>query len=116
MTHINGARAAGGAAGLHKTSLLGRNDDLPNAPEIVPAQAEILRNPRAVREARLELLREAIFEACGFIRLHAEACQISAEAGDNAGLIHYLGRLVLYANHAAKSGKELRDLRKEPLP
>jgi hypothetical protein len=79
-----------------------------------PAQAQNLRSPRAVREAKLELLREAVHEACAFIRLHAEACQSLAEAGDNAGLIHSIGRLVIYTKHAARVGNELRDLHKEP--
>ncbi|MDQ6869838.1 MAG: hypothetical protein M3178_16325 [Pseudomonadota bacterium] len=73
-----------------------------------------MRNPRAVKEARLELLREAVHEACGFIQLHANVCQDLAEAADNAGLIHSLGRLVIYTKHAARVGNELRDLRKEP--
>jgi hypothetical protein len=74
-------------------------------------QAEIERNPRAVREAKLELLREAIHEACGFIRLHASVCQDLAEAGDDAGLLHSLGRLVAYAKHAARAGNDLRAIR-----
>jgi hypothetical protein len=77
-------------------------------------QAQNHRNPRAVEEARLELLREAIHEACAFIRLHAEACQSLAEAGDDAGLLHSLGRLVAYTRHAAKSGSDLRAVRWAP--
>jgi hypothetical protein len=77
-----------------------------------PAQDKF-RNPRAVKEARLELLREAVR---GFIQIHANVCQDLAEAGDNAGLIHSLGRLVIYTKHAAKIGNELRELRKEPPP
>jgi hypothetical protein len=77
-----------------------------------PAQA-VLRDP-AVKEARLELLREEIFEACGFIRIHAKVCQDLADANDNAGLIHSIGRLVIYTKHAAEVGNELRELRKEP--
>jgi hypothetical protein len=84
-----------------------------NIPKPAPSQAEILRNPRAVREAKLWLLREAIFEACAFIRLHAEACQELAEACDDAGLIHSLGRIVLYTKHAARSGNDLRAVRNE---
>jgi hypothetical protein len=72
-----------------------------------------ITNPRAVKEARLLLLREAVHEACGFIRLHAEACQSLVEAGDDAGLLHSLGRLVIYTKHAARAGNELRDLRQE---
>jgi hypothetical protein len=75
-----------------------------------------ITNPRAVKEARLSLLREAVHEACAFIRLHAEACQPLVEAGDDAGLLHSLGRLVIYTKHAARVGNELRDLRKEPPP
>jgi len=101
---------AGGAAGLDKTSLLGRSP--PNAPEIAPAQAEILRNPRAVKEARLELLREGIFEACGFVQLHADVCQDLAQA-DDVGLLHSLGRLIAYTKHAARLGIDLRAIRDE---
>jgi hypothetical protein len=101
-------RRAGGAAGLGKTSSLGNRDMAQNHPA---PQAE---NPRAVREAKLELLREAIHEACGFIRLHAEVCQTLAEAGDDAGLIHSLSRLILYAKEAARSGNDLRAVRSVP--
>jgi hypothetical protein len=80
-----------------------------------PAQAQNLRH-RAVKEARLELLREAIHEACGFIQLHAAACQTLVEAGDDAGMLHSLGRIVTYTKHAARIGNELRVLRKEPPP
>src|SRR6476646_7013213 len=71
-----------------------------------PNQAKILRNPRAVKEARLELLREAIHESCAFIRIHAETCQLNAEAGDDTGAIYSLGRLIAFATFAAKSRSE----------
>ncbi len=70
-------------------------------------------NPRAVREAKLELLREALHEVCGFIQLHASVCQDLAEAGDNAGLIHSLGRLIGYTKHAARAGNDLRAIQDE---
>jgi hypothetical protein len=106
---------AGGASGLDKTSSLPGGIDCPsNAPKTAAAQAHIELNPRAVKEARLELLREAVHEACGFIQIHANVCQDLAEAGDNAGLIHSLGRLVIYTKHAAKIGNELRALRETP--
>ncbi len=81
--------------------------------KIAQPQAE-KRNPRAVEEVKRELLRESLHETCGFLRLHAEACQTLAEASDDAGLIHSLRRLILYAKEAARTGVELRDLRKEP--
>jgi hypothetical protein len=37
----------------------------------------------------------------------------NAEAADDAGLIHSIGRLVIYTKHAARVGNELRDLRDE---
>ena len=103
---------AGGAGGLDKTSLPGGNDCPSNAPEIAPAQAK-KRNQRAVREARRELLREAIHEACAFIRIHAETCQLNAEAGDDTGAIYSLHRLIEFAKFAAKSGNDLRAIRDE---
>jgi hypothetical protein len=101
-----------GMAGLAESSFPGWNVR-ETAPNSIPNQAEILRNPRAVKEARLELLREAIFEACGFIQLHAEACQLNAEAGDDTGAIYSLGRLIAFAKFAAKSGNDLRAIRDE---
>ena len=98
-----------GMAGLAKSVPGGNIRE--TAPNSAPNQAEILRNPRAVREAKLELLREAIHEACGFIRLHAEVCQGLAEAGDDAGLIHSLSRLVAYTKEAARTGNDLRAIR-----
>jgi hypothetical protein len=71
------------------------------------------RNPRAVRAAKRELLREAVHEACGFIRLHAETCQLNAEAGDDTGASYSLGRLIAFAKFAAKSGNDLRAIRDE---
>jgi hypothetical protein len=90
-----------------------------SAADFQPPDSQIERpaqvtNRRPVREARLELLREAVHEACGFIRLHAEACQLLVEACDDAGLLHSFGRLVFYTKHAARIGNELRELLKEP--
>ena len=100
-------RRAGGAAGLGKTSSLGNRDIAQNYP------APQAQNPRAVREAKLELLRGAVHEACAFIIIHAEVCQSLAEAGDNAGLLHSLGRLIAYAREAARTGNDLRAIREE---
>src|ERR1700726_2002312 len=96
-----------GMGGLADCSFPGGNVR-ETAPNSAADQAEILRNPRAVAEARLELLREAIFDACSFIQLHADACQTVAKAHDDAGLLHSLGRLVIYAQHAARAGNDLR--------
>lgn len=104
----------GGRDGPGNTSCLDGIDDIALAPRTTPSQAEFLRAPHAVREAKLELLREAAHETCGFIRIHAEVCQSLAETGDNAGLLHSLGRLVLYAKEAGRHGNELRAIREGP--
>jgi hypothetical protein len=91
-------------------SFPGGNDNSGSNPPKTKTQ-DNFRNPRAVREVQLELLREALHEACGFIRIHAEVCQALAEAGDDAGVLHALGRLVMYARHAARTGRDLRTLR-----
>jgi hypothetical protein len=107
--------ASGGATGLENASFPGENDDssnAPNAPKTAATQENLLRNPRAVREAKLELLRDAVHELAGFIQIHASICQSCAEAGDDAGLIHSLGRLVIYTRHAAKIGNDLREARR----
>jgi hypothetical protein len=64
---------------VYNGSQVGRNGD--------PAP-----KPRAIRGARLALLREAIFEACGFVHLHAEPS--FGEAGDDPGLLYSLKSLV----------------------
>jgi hypothetical protein len=102
-------RAGSSFSEMSSAGCFGNSENRPNQ---TPPQDKF-RSPRAVREAKLELLREAVHEACGFIRLHAVACQPLVEAGDDAGLLHSLGRLVIYAKHAARVGNELRDLRKE---
>jgi hypothetical protein len=98
----------GGADGPEVVCLAANASNITQNP--APSQVKF-RNPRAVREAKLELLRDAVHEACGFIRLHAEVCQTLAEAGDDAGLLHSLGRLITYTKHAARTAIELRETR-----
>ncbi|MDQ6701988.1 MAG: hypothetical protein M3Z96_02195 [Pseudomonadota bacterium] len=100
------------ASPIEGRNCLGDSSDPPTNP--APAQANLLRNPRAVREAKLELLREALHEACGFIRIHAEVCQALAEAGDDSGAMYSLGRLVTFTKYAARVGNDLRAVRGAP--
>jgi hypothetical protein len=113
MSQITETRPGGAGSGDAIWSSSSLAADQPNSHPRQNTQAQNLRSPRAVREAKLELLREAMHEACGFIRLHAEACQSLAEAGDDAGLLHSLGRLIAYAKEAAAAGRDLRNVRKE---
>jgi hypothetical protein len=106
----------GGLSGMSKAASLDNPGSPPKPNKQVlsqapAAQTAISRNARAVREARLELLREAVFEACGFIRLHAEVCQTLADVGDDAGLLHSLGRLIAFTKEAARGGSDLRAIR-----
>jgi hypothetical protein len=73
---------------LGKMSNLGGFDGPKNPTKTASTQAEIKRNPVAVREARLELIREAIFENLGGARLFIETAQLLIEARDDTGMAH----------------------------
>ena len=66
---------------------------------------------RAVLDARLELLREAIGEQAGFIQIQADIVQLFASLGDDAGVTYALKRLVAYARAAAQTANELAALK-----
>jgi hypothetical protein len=83
-----GPPRGGSADGPGKASCLEGIDGSTIAPKTAPSQAEISRDPRAVREAKLELLREAIFENLGAISLFAETAKLLIEARDDAGMAH----------------------------
>jgi hypothetical protein len=74
---------AGGAAGLDKTSSFPGGIDGPsNAPEIAPAQAEILRNPRAVAAVIKDLNAEYASEAAHIASVYARHFVEDMEIGD----------------------------------
>ena len=101
---------AGGAAGQDKTSSLpGWIDGHSNAPEIAPAQAQIERNPRAVREAKRLLKLEFLHECAGGIAVHAGLVQTFAEIGDPFGACYALRQLFAHAKAAHPIYLELRD-------
>jgi hypothetical protein len=100
---------AGGAAGLDKTSLPGRNDNRDTAPNIAPNQANLLRDPAAVTAMRRQLNLEFLHECAGGIRIHAELVQTFAEIGDLAGVCYALRRLFAHARAAHPVFAELRD-------
>ena len=76
-------RRAGGAAGPLETFRLAM-ERLDNANTTPPAQSQ----NRAVREARLKLLREAIFEDLGAAKLVIETALLLIEARDDVGARH----------------------------
>jgi hypothetical protein len=100
---------AGGAAGLDKASLPGRNDNRDTAPQLAPLQAELLRNPAAVAPARRELRLEFLHECAGGIRIHAELAQIFAEIGDTARVSYAFKRLLADVKAAHPVFVELRE-------
>jgi len=85
MTQTCETRRAGGAAGPSETSRLA-TERFDNAKTAAPAQGQ----NRVVREARLELLREAIFENLGAAKLFIETVQLLIEGRDDTGARHSL--------------------------
>jgi hypothetical protein len=80
-----------------------------NSPPQRPAQAELLRNPRAVREAKRLLKLEFLHECAGGISVHAGLVQTFAEIGDAAGACYALRQLFAHAKAAPPIYLELRD-------
>ena len=66
---------------------------------------------RAVREARLELLREAIFENLGAAKLFVETVLLLIEVRDDAGARHLLRMGALHFRAAIQSSNELAALK-----
>ena len=104
-------RRAGGAAGPLETFRLA-TEHLDNAEKATPAQGQ----NRAVREARLELLREAIFENLGAAKLVIETALLLIEARDDVGARHSLRMGALHFKAAVQSANELSALKAEPRP
>jgi hypothetical protein len=83
---------AGGAAGLDKT-FPSRNDNRDTAPQLAPNHAEILRNPRAVREARLWLIREDLYGDLDEIRIYSSAAsKLSKSKTTSTSAAHSINR------------------------
>jgi hypothetical protein len=102
---------AGGADGPLECQLLaGAGVDVQaNTPKPAPSQAEILRDPRAVREAKRMLRLEFLHEAAGGIQINAALVQTFAEIGDTAGVCYALKRLFAHAKAAHPVFVELRE-------
>ena len=94
-----------GMAGLAKSVPGGNTRE--TGPNSVP-NAEILRNPRAVREAKRLLKLEFLHECAGGIAVHAALVQTFAEIGDTAGTLYALKRLFAHAKAAHAVYVDLR--------
>lgn len=68
-------------------------------------------NPAAVKEARLELLRESIFDNLGAVALFAETAKLLIEAGDDVGMAHSVEMGKLHYRAAIVTVKELTSLK-----
>jgi hypothetical protein len=83
------------------------------APNSAP-KAEILRNPHAVREAKLELMRETIFENLGAVSLFADIAKLSIDVGDDAGMRHAVKMGAHHYRAAVVTANELATLKVAP--
>jgi hypothetical protein len=88
-------RAPSEPGALGNVSVLSGNDTQITSPNPVAAQGQSgftsisdQRNSRAVRDARLVLIREAIFENLRGVRLFVETAQLLIEARDDTGMAH----------------------------
>ncbi len=99
----------GSADGSGNTSCLDGIDASSIAPLTVPDQAEILHDPRAVREARRQLNLEFLHECAGGIALHCGLIQTFAEIGDAAGACYALKRVFAHVKAVHPVYAELRD-------
>ncbi len=97
---------AGDAAGLGNVDRRAADDgsNLNDPPASVPRQCD------RVRRAKLALIRDAVHEACGFCQLYGSVSQQLAEAGDDIGLLHALGRLRQATLLACQAGRDIREL------
>ncbi len=113
MSFITKRSPPGHGSDLLELSSLGGVDGSESAPKIAPAQAE-KRNPRAVKEARIELLREAIFENLGAVSLFAEAAKLLIDARDDAGMRHAVKMGAHHYRAAVVTANELAALKEAP--
>jgi hypothetical protein len=109
-----------GRAGLEMVSVLSGNDTQIASPNPVAAQgpsgsAPISSQciPDAVREARLELIREAIFDNLGGVRLFVETAQLLIEARDDTGMSHAVKMGAHHYRAAVQLVKDISALKAE---
>jgi hypothetical protein len=99
--------ALGAAAGLPDASLLGSLDTQDIAPKPAPAQDKVKRNPVAVLEARLELMRDDLVANITQASLHFDVALAMLSATDDVGLLYALRRVRAYWQSIAADAKEL---------
>ena len=104
--------ALGAAAGLRDASLQGSLDN-PETIKSKPTTQGTSRNPVAVREARLELIREAIFENLGGARLFIETAQLLIDARDDTGMAHAVKMGAHHYRAAVLLAKDIAALKAE---
>jgi hypothetical protein len=105
--------AAGGAAGLDKTSLPGGIDCPSNAPEIALSQAQIERNPCAVAAVIKDLNAEYASEAAHIAGVYARHFVEDMEIGDVWSAEHDMRGAVMHLKEAAA---KFREWQGKPLP
>jgi hypothetical protein len=98
LDEIEKAPRAGGA--FSEMSSAGCLDNSKPKPPDENRQAQIPRNPRAVREAKRLLKLEFLHECAGGIQIHTALVQTFAEIGDRAGVCYSLRRLFAHVKAA----------------
>jgi hypothetical protein len=83
------------------------------APNSAPNQVNLLRNPRAVREATIASIMDQCDFLLGGLLVHAAVAQQYAEIGDQRAFLYSLDQTVQHAICAGAEGVELRKIRKE---
>jgi hypothetical protein len=100
---------AAAPAGSGVSSVCGDAIDSPVSIEPAPKK----QDPHAVRAAKLELLREAIFENLGAVQLFAETAKLLIEARDDTGMAHAIKMGAHHYRAAVVTAKELASLKAE---
>jgi len=82
----------------------------------VDRRRSLTRLSVAVRDARIRLARNDIYDALGPVSRHSEAALLCLELDDDEGLKHHLRRVVEGVRKAGQKHKELGGLLSEPWP
>src|ERR1700719_3025688 len=113
-------RGASETGALGNVSVLCGNDTQITSPNPVPAQGQNgstsisdQRNSRAVRDARLVLIRESIFENLRGVRLFVETAQLLIEARDDTGMAHSVRMGAHHYREAIQLVKDISALKAE---
>jgi hypothetical protein len=115
MTPENFEGLPPGSGGPQGTAIaVPRDRNIPLQQEPVDRRTSTSGLSVSVRDVRIRLARNDIYDALCPVSRHAEAALLCIEADDDDGLVHHLRRVVDDVRKAAQKHKELRALLAEP--